>query len=138
MSQSTIPLETSESPATPARTSAGMTMLGALAGFGAVFAAASCCVLPLALVGLGLGTGLSSTLTALMPLRWPLTALSILGLAAGWYFYARRRRACSLDRSCTRSAPSRATPIVLTIGTALTAIARLWDRLEAPLMKALS
>jgi len=27
---------------------------------------------------------------------------------------------------------------VLTIGTALTAIALLWDRLEAPLMKALS
>jgi mercuric ion transport protein len=36
------------------------------------------------------------------------------------------------------SAPSRATPIVLTIGTALTAVALLWDRLEAPLMKALS
>jgi mercuric ion transport protein len=96
MSQSTIPLETSESPATQVRTGAGMTMLGALAGFGAVFAAASCCVLPLALVALGLGTGLSSTFTALMPLRWPLTALSILGLGAGWYFYARRRRACSL------------------------------------------
>ncbi len=138
MSPSTIPLETLKSPITPTRSGTGLSLLGALASFGAVFAAASCCVLPVALAALGVGAGLSSTFAALMPLRWPLTALSILGLATGWWFYARRRRACALDRSCTMPLPSRATPIVLAIGTTLTVIALLWDRLEAPLMKALS
>lgn len=116
----------------------GLSALGALAGFGAVFAAASCCVLPLALAALGVGAGLSSTFATLMPLRWPLTALSTLGLVAGWWSYARRRRACTTDRSCTLPLPSRATPIVLALGTAMTLIALIWDRVEAPLMKALS
>jgi mercuric ion transport protein len=34
--------------------------------------------------------------------------------------------------------PSRATPILLAIGTVLTLIAFAWDLLEAPLMNALS
>ncbi|MDR6790850.1 hypothetical protein J2Y58_004238 [Sphingomonas sp. BE138] len=85
-----------------------------------------------------MGAGLSSTFATLMPLRWPLTALSLIGLAAGWWAYARRRRACAADRSCTVPLPSRATPIMLAIGSALTLIALIWDRLEAPLMKAIS
>ncbi|MBW6532763.1 hypothetical protein KZ820_18625 [Sphingomonas sp. RRHST34] len=120
------------------RADTGLSVLGALASFGAVLAAASCCILPLAFAALGVGASLSSTFAALMPLRWPLTALSVLGLAAGWWFYARRRRACAVDRSCTIPLPSRVTPIVLAIGTALTLIALIWDRLESPLMKLLS
>lgn len=138
MNQKTIPFETLGPQAMPLRSSARLTALGALASFGAVFAAASCCVLPLALAALGIGAGLSSTFAAVMSLRWPLTVLSILGLAAGWWSYARRRRACASDRSCTVPLPSRSTPILLALGTALTVIALLWDRLEAPLMKALS
>lgn len=122
----------------PNRADAGLSAFGALASFGAVLAAASCCVLPLALAALGVGAGLSSTFAALTPLRWPLTALSILGFAAGWWSYARRRRACAADRSCTVPLPSRATPILLAIGTALALVALIWNRLEAPLMKALS
>lgn len=138
MSQKSIPHETLGSPASSRRADAGLTALGALASLGAVLAAAACCVLPLALAALGAGAGLSSTLAPLMPLRWPLTVISILGLAAGWWAYARRRRACATDRSCTLPLPSATTPIVLAIGTTLTVIALLWDRLEAPLMKALS
>ena len=88
-----IPLQPLGSPVTPRRSAAGLTALGALASFGAVLAAASCCVLPLAFAVLGIGVGLSSTFASLMPLRWPLTLLSILGLAVGWWSYARRRRA---------------------------------------------
>ena len=132
------PIETQDSPATPARTAAGLTSLGAIASFGAVLAAASCCVLPLALAALGVGAGLSSTFAALMPLRWPLTALSVLGLAGGWWFYAQRRRACAADETCALPSPSPATPIALAVGTALTLVALMWDRFEAPLMKAVS
>jgi mercuric ion transport protein len=119
-------------------TGAGLTAVGALASFAAILAAASCCVLPLALAALGVGAGLSSSFAALMPLRWPLTVLSITGLAAGWWVYSRRRRACAADRSCTVPLPAKATPVALTIGTVLTIAAVLWDKLEAPLIRALS
>ena len=134
----TIPHETLDAPSPPRRADARLSALGALASFGAVLAAASCCVLPLALAALGLGAGLSSTFAALMPLRWPLTALSLVGLAAGWWTYSRQRKACAVERSCTVPLPSSAIPVVLAIGTTLTLIALVWDRLEAPLMKALS
>ena len=116
------------------RASIGMTTLGTAAGFGAVLAAASCCVLPLALAGFGLGAGLSSTFDALMPLRWPLAIVSVLGLAGGWWAYGKRRKACAMDAPCVTSLPSPATPIMLSIGTLLTLAAILWDRFESSLM----
>src|SRR3546814_3210137 len=83
MNQRILPHETLAASASPRRADAGLSALAALASFGAVLAAASCCVLPLALAALGVGAGLSSTFAARMPLRWPLTALSLVGLAAG-------------------------------------------------------
>ena len=121
----------------------GVLLLGAVAlvGYG-VFGASpqspGLPTVPLALAALGVGAGLSSTFAALMPLRWALTALSLVGLAAGWWAYVRRRRTCAADRSCTVTLPSRATPIMLTIGTTLTLTALIWDRIEATLIKALS
>ncbi|SEM04927.1 mercuric ion transport protein [Sphingomonas palmae] len=138
MNPSTAATKPIVTPKTSNHADTGLSTLGALAGVGAVLAAASCCVLPLAFAALGVGAGLSSTFTALLPLRWPLTALSIIGLAAGWWYYTRRWRACTADRSCTTPLPSRMTPIVLAIGSALTLIALVWDHVEAPLMKALS
>jgi mercuric ion transport protein len=138
MNQRIYPPEPLGSLITPKRAGPGLSVLGALASFGAVFAAASCCVLPLGLAALGVGAGLSSAFAALIPLRWPLTILSIIGLAGGWWFYARRRRACASDQSCSVRLPSRTTPVMLAIGTAMTVIALLWDQIEAPLMKALS
>ena len=138
MNKRILPHETLAASASPRRADAGLSALGALASFGAVLAAASGCFLPPALAGLGVGAGLSSTFAALMPLRWALTALSLVGLAAGWWAYVRRRRTCAADRSCTVTLPSRATPIMLTIGTTLTLTALIWDRIEAPLIKALS
>jgi mercuric ion transport protein len=119
MNQRIYPPEPLGSLITPKRAGPGLSVLGALASFGAVFAAASCCVLPLGLAALGVGAGLSSAFAALIPLRWPLTILSIIGLAGGWWFYARRRRACASDQSCSVRL-------------------LLWDQIEAPLMKALS
>jgi mercuric ion transport protein len=109
-------------------------MLGATAALGAVLAAASCCVLPLALAALGMGAALSSTWDVLMPLRWPLTLVSALGLAGGWWTYAKRRRACATDPTCSMPLPSRMTPVVLSIGTILTLAALLWDHFESLLM----
>jgi mercuric ion transport protein len=102
----------------------GLTLLGALAS--------------LALGALGVGAGLSSTVAVMMPLRWPLTALSVLGLTAGWWSYARGRKICMADRSCSVPLPSRITSVALVVGTAMTLTALLWDFVEAPIMKVLS
>ena len=115
-----------------------LSALGTVAGFGAVLAAASCCVLPLALAAFGAGAGFSSTFAALIPLRWPLTLLSLFGLAAGWWTYLRRRKACAVDQSCTLPMPSRSTSVMLVAGSALTLVALAWDWMEAPLMNAVS
>ena len=85
MNQETIPREPLGAPTSRRRADTGLSALGALASLAAVLAAASCCVLPLALAALGLGAGLSSNFAALIPLRWPLTATSLIGLAAGWW-----------------------------------------------------
>lgn len=60
--------------------------LGAITGLGAL-AASSCCVLPIALGGLGAGAGVFTTvLGVLAPLRVPLMAASILAVVVGWFF----------------------------------------------------
>ena len=138
MNQNSIAQEPLIPSLSPRRDDSKLSAFGAFASFGAVLAAASCCVLPLALAALGVGAGMSSSFAALMPLRWPLTLLSILGLTAGWWVYVQRRRACAADQSCSLTLPSRTTLALLTAGTALTFVALAWDRLEAPLMKAVS
>src|SRR3546814_12934351 len=60
MNQRILPHETLAASASPRRADAGLSALAALASFGAVLAAASCCVLPLALAALVVGAGLSS------------------------------------------------------------------------------
>jgi hypothetical protein len=79
--------------------------IGLATGLGAL-AASSCCVLPLALAGLGAGASVFTVLEGLAPLRWPLMAASGLALVGAWFVYARRQRACAADASC--AAPSRA------------------------------
>lgn len=115
----------------------GFVGMGVLAGLGAVLAAASCCVLPLALAALGVGAGLSAALVWLEPLRGPLTALSLLAVAGGWWAWLRRRNACSTSASCAARSSGGSILAMLVAGTALVAIALVWNRLEAPLMKAI-
>lgn len=111
----------------------GIAALGALTSLGAVFAAASCCVLPLTLGALGIGAGFSSTFGVLTPLRWPLTIFATVATAGGWWFYLRRRRACSMA-SCAAAAPRRTTFITLAVSTVLVVFALSWGLFEAPLI----
>lgn len=110
----------------------GVAVLGTAASLGALFSAAACCVLPLALGAIGLGAG---GLAAVVPLRWPLTIAAIAAVAAGWLLHVRKKRACARDASCT--APSRATFAMLCLATAFVTISALWSFVETPLMKLL-
>lgn len=111
----------------------GAAALGTLASFGALFSAAACCVLPLAFGAIGLGAG---GLSAFVPYHWPLTIAAVLAVAAGWFFYIRKRRACASDASCTVAPPTRATFLMLSVATILIALSALWPGyIEQPLMR---
>lgn len=104
--------------------------VAAVSGFGGLFAAAACCVLPLALAGVGIG---ASGLASLSPLHAPLSAIALLAVLAGWSFYAKRKRACAADASCER--PSRLTVPLLSLATILVIVSGIWPFIEAPLMR---
>jgi mercuric ion transport protein len=63
-----------------------------LIGLGAALAASSCCLLPLAVVFFGIGSGAFMMTT--MRFRPVLFPLGILGLGVSYYLYGRQRRRC--------------------------------------------
>ena len=107
--------------------------VGALASFAAFFSAAACCVLPLALGAIGIG---ASGLSAIVPLHWPLTIAALAAVAAGWFFYIRKQRACA-GGGCTAAPPSRATFPTLCVATAFATVSAFWSFIETPLMSLL-
>lgn len=115
----------------------GVAALGAVASFSAVFAAAACCVLPAALAAFGVGAGLSSSFSGLVPFHWPLTIAAVVAIVLGWVFYARRRKLCASDAACTRAAPTKTTFIMLCIATAFVTLSAIWPYIEAPLTQAI-
>lgn len=115
-------------------TETGVAAAGTLAGVTALFSAGACCVLPLVLAGVGIGTG---GLAAFVPYRWPLTIVAAVIVAVGWVLYLRRRHACAADASCTPSRHSGATLAMLCAATAMVTISALWGFIEQPLMRAL-
>ena len=109
--------------------------VGTAGGFTALLSAVACCVLPLALTGVGLGIG---GLSLLVPYHWPLTAAAGLTVAAGWGVYARKSRACTTGDTRTIVASTRATFILLCFATAFVILAAVWPHyIEVPLMRLL-
>ena len=101
-------------------------------GLGGATAGAACCVLPLMLAGVGVGTG---WLAPLVPFHTPLSAIALLAVGAGWFLYLRRRKACVVRSDCTP--PSKTTFGLLVAASVLVAVSAAWPFIEAPLMKAL-
>lgn len=113
----------------------GVAVVGIVAGAGALFSAAACCVLPLAFAALGVG---ASGLADFVPFHWPTTIAAAVAIAAGWFLYVRKRRACAADANCAVAAPTRATPVMLSLASAFVVLSALWPSyLEKPLMNLL-
>ena len=112
----------------------GVAAVGTAASLTALFSAAACCVLPLALAGLGLGAG---GLAVFVPYRWPMTIIASVLIIAGWMLYLRKHRACSADADCAVPAPGRATLAMLVGATVIVVISALWGFIEQPLMRVL-
>jgi mercuric ion transport protein len=94
---------------------------GLLTGVGAVLSA-SCCVLPLALAGLGAGASVFSALEVIADYRTPLLAASAVLVVVAWCVYFGKRGAVS-------------TAVALSVATAFVGTAAAWSYLERPLLK---
>lgn len=98
-----------------------LALAGLATGAGAVLAA-SCCVLPLVLGGLGAGAGLFSTLEALANYQTSILVFSACLVALAWAVYFRRRG-------------NRSTAIVLAAASLFVVTAANWTTFERPLLK---
>ncbi len=83
-----------------------------------------CCLLPLAVIVLGLGSGAFMSVT--MRYRWLLIPAGVLGVAGGFVLYARERRRC--DALGCRMAGSRVTLAVLIVASMIVATSIVLDR----------
>ncbi len=74
-----------------------------------------CCLLPLAIIVLGLGSGAFMAVT--MQYRWILIPAGVAGVLAGFALYVRERRRC--DAVACRMAGSRITLALLVVATSI-------------------
>ena len=94
-----------------------------LAASGALAAllASSCCIVPLALVSVGIGGAWVSKLTALAPYQPIFITAAVLALGAGFWTAYRRQAKCVPGSICEKPAATRTTKVVLWIGLIIVA-----------------
>jgi|SRR5690242_21861075 hypothetical protein len=96
---------------------------GVVAWIGAALASL-CCLLPLTVIVLGLGSG--AFMAATMQYRWLLVPAGIVGIVAGFAIYTRERRRC--NALACRMAGSRITLALLILATFVVTAAVVLDR----------
>jgi len=95
-----------------------------LATVGALLASlgicAACCLLPAALMSLGVAGAFASSLEALSPYKWIFIAVTVMLLGYGFYSaYWKRKQTCAAGAACTVCGSGRSVRVSLWIGTAL-------------------
>jgi mercuric ion transport protein len=109
-------------------------MLIAAGGLLGALAASSCCILPLALFGLGVSGAWIGNFTQLAPYQPYFIAATVSLLACGyWLVHRSSRLACADDAACARPLPNRLVKGSLIAATILVAAALGVDLL-APLL----
>ena len=96
---------------------------GAAAWVGAALSSL-CCLLPLAIIVLGLGSGAFMAVT--MRYRWILIPAGVAGVVTGFILYVRERRRC--DATACRMAGSRVTLALLIVATLVVTASIALDR----------
>jgi mercuric ion transport protein len=112
-------------PAPPAGLFAGA---GALVGLTALVSS-SCCLVPLALAGLGASGAVFSGLEVLAGVRPYLLGAAAVALVAGWWLFFSRRRmlVCNSDGTCATPGSRRRTAGLLALGSVLIGLAIIWE-----------
>lgn len=104
-----------------------------LGGIIGALAAASCCVVPLALFAVGVSGAWLANLTWLAPYHAYFIAATLACAGGGyWLVYRSAKRACAAGEACARPLPNRVVKIGLVFSTVLVAAALAADFL-APL-----
>ena len=103
---------------------------GLLAALGVV---ASCCLLPLVLVSLGIGGAWAGNLSALTAYR-PIFAAVAVPLLGYGYYCAYRKKTCSPDEACDKPRPNRLAKVALWMATALLVVGLVFDTYIEPLL----
>lgn len=101
----------------------GTVSAGVTAWVGALLSSL-CCLLPLAVIVLGLGSGAFMAVT--MRYRWLLIPAGVIGVATGFFLYFRERRRCAA-LSC-RMAGSRITLALLLVASLVVGTSIVLDR----------
>ena len=101
----------------------GSLSAGVAAWAGAVLSSL-CCLLPLTIIVLGLGSGAFMAVT--MQYRWILIPTGILGVVGGFALYIRERRRC--DALTCRMAGGRTTLVLLIVASLVVVTAIVLDR----------
>lgn len=114
---------------------------GLFAGAGAVvgltaLVSSSCCVVPIALAGLGATGAVFSGLEFLIAVRPYLLGAAAVALLAGWSIYFSRRRsvACNSDGTCVAPGTSLRTVGFLALGSAFVGLATVWEPYIEPVL----
>jgi mercuric ion transport protein len=94
----------------------GFTLAGAIV---AVLASTLCCVVPFALVSIGITGPWLARLAIFEPYRIPLDLASMVALGTAWGVHLLRVRSCSPEQGCALPGRLRATRIGLAIATVL-------------------
>jgi mercuric ion transport protein len=113
---------------------AGLAVVGGLLG---ALGASSCCLVPLALFGLGISGAWIGDLTALEPYQPIFLAVAIGFLGVGHYLvYRRPNTACSDGGACARPLPSRLVRLALWTATLLVVAAIAFPYVAPALLRA--
>ena len=106
----------------------------AVGGLLGALAASSCCILPLALFGLGVSGAWIGNFTRLAPYQPCFIAATLVCLGGGyWLLYRSSKVACTDGEPCARPLPKRLVKVALVAATALVVIALGFDFI-APLL----
>lgn len=119
----------------PAQSSEGKLRNRMLATGGVLGAllASTCCIVPLALISLGVSGAWIGSLTALEPFKPIFIGIAVIFLAGGfWHVYLKKPEPCEDGTICARPRTSRMTQAALWIATILVLLALTID-LWAPL-----
>ena len=129
--------ETMASPERAARPrpGAGWRTLTATGGVLGALAASSCCILPLALFGLGLGGAWVGNLAALAPYQPIFLGIAFAFIGFGYYLvYRRPGAACVEGAACAPRSSGRIVKPALWVATVLVAAAIAFPYAAAPLL----
>jgi mercuric ion transport protein len=109
--------------------------LAAAGGIIAALAASSCCILPLALFGLGISGAWIGNLTQLAPFQPFFIAATLACVGTGyWLVYRSSKLACGDGAACARPPPNKFVKVALIVATAIVLMAWAFDYLAPYLL----